>query len=56
MKVKRHVKRRTLPTDTTIGWRNKRPVVRITFAEAILAEKMGISIEAYAQQLLKEKQ
>ena len=54
MNIRRQIKRRSLPTDTKIGWRNKKRVIRITFEEAILAEKLGISLEAYAQQLLKE--
>lgn len=55
MKVKKQIKKKSLPTDTTIGWKHKRPVVRMTVAQLAMAEMLGIPPKVYAQELLNMK-
>jgi hypothetical protein len=53
MKIRKKVRFNTRPNTWDLGWRNCRPVVRVTFAELALAKRLGISTEDYARSKLQ---
>jgi hypothetical protein len=55
MKTRLRIRRNTQPGDHTIGWKNGKPVVRITTSHVELCKRMGIPVETFVRELLREK-
>ena len=54
MKIRKRIRHESLPTDFTIGWRNYEPIVRLSKAQADLAERLNIPIEEVAKAMLEK--
>jgi hypothetical protein len=55
MKIRSRIRRNTQPSDHTIGWKKGKPVVRITTVNVELCNRMGVSVENFALELLKAR-
>ena len=55
MKIRSRIRRNTQPSDHTIGWKKGKPVVRITTVNVELCNRMGVSVENFALELLNAR-
>lgn len=60
MKIKSRMKSKARPNLTIVGWENgtrinRTRVLRMSLAEAVMCDRLGVSLESYARELLKER-
>jgi hypothetical protein len=49
MKLRLRIRHNMQPSDHSIGWKNGRPIIRMTKAQIEIAEMLGIPSNIYAK-------